>query len=93
MDREEDQDKDYTNGHTDVIVEFQNGETYVASFFTYKNLESIRVQNRISGDFLGGKYFWVESMVFIDECSLGDVRVVINNMLEEGDFENIFRKL
>ena len=93
IDGENDPDIDYKNGNSDVIVEFQNGETYVATFFTYENLESMRLQNKISGGFMKGKYFWKENMVFIDNCSQKNVQLVIQNMIEEGDFQSVFRKI
>lgn len=84
---------DYTNENTDVIVEMKDGEIYVASFFTYKNIATIIEKNKKSGEFLSGKYFWVQGLVLIDKCEMQDVVDVINDLIEEGDFQKVFRKL
>ncbi len=84
---------DYENENTDVIVQFQNGDLFAAAFFTYKNLESLRVQHHVDGEFLNGKYFWADRMVFIENCYIETVWEVVSHLLEEGNFSRIFRKL
>lgn len=84
---------DYTNENTDVIVELAQGDIYVASFFTYKYLETIRRKNKESGHFLKGKYFWMELMVIVEDCSLKTVKRVVKHLINEGDFEAVFKKL
>ena len=78
---------------TDVIVQLSSGEKYIASFFTFKYLTTIREQNLGTGNFMDGKYFWAKNMLLIDECSERNVRLVINHLLVEGNFENVFEKL
>lgn len=84
---------EYANENTDVIVEMSNGEVYVASFFTFGNLDLIRQQSKINGNYLSGKYFWAEKMVFLDSCSIDSIKEVIYDLIEEGNFEAAFRKL
>lgn len=84
---------DYENDNTDVIVQFQNGDLYVASFFAYKNLETLRVQHQKEDEFLKGKYFWADRMVFIENCKKETVWEVVLHLIEEGNFRKIFRKL
>lgn len=86
-------DRDYSEEYTDVIVELVNGDVYVASFFTHKNIEEIMLKNKESGDYLSGKYFWVEVMVIVDECSLETVRKIVDQLIDEGDFDLAFRKI
>ena len=93
IDRQGYEATDYKNNNTDVIVEMENGNVYIASFFTYNNLEAIRAENRKSGAFLAGKYFWTEKMVFIEEIDLEIIKEVIQDLAEEGDFRKAFRKL
>lgn len=84
---------DYTNENTDVIVEFEGGDIYVGAFFTYKNLETKRMEYQNTNEFLGGKYFWVERMVFVDEITKDRIEEVVVHLIDEGDFQNVFRKL
>lgn len=84
---------DYKNTNTDVIVELTNGEAYAASFFTYDNLREVIRKNKLEGTCLHGKYFWVESMVFVEDCSREIIWEIVNDLIEEGDFELAFQKL
>ena len=78
---------------TDVIVQFENGNTYAASFFTYESIDQAKLKNKHSGKFLNGRYFWAERMVVIDNLTRVAVEEVIAHLLEVGDFFSAFRKL
>lgn len=84
---------DYEDEFTDVIILLENGDTYVASFFTYKNIEKQRAAHFVSGEFLNGKYFWADRMVLIENCALENVEEVVNNIIKEGNFFTVFKKL
>ncbi|MEM7374094.1 MAG: hypothetical protein AAF587_36210 [Bacteroidota bacterium] len=81
------------NTHTDVIVELQNNEKFIASFFTFQNITNIQQDHIKSGEFLRGKYFWSRNMILIDRCTRENVMVVIKHLIEEGDFPLVFQKL
>lgn len=83
----------FQDDHTDVIILFGNGSYYSASFFTFQNIWTLKEQNRQNGTFLKGSYFWVEGMILIDDLAINTVKKVINELLEEGDFERAFKKL
>ena len=82
---------DYTNHNTDVVVLLASGKKYIATFFTYQNIKQLQLQNKESGAFLSGKYFWTNNMLLIDECSLESVSTVVEELLEEGEFHNILK--
>ncbi len=84
---------DYRNHNTDVVVEFASGRRYIATFFTYQNIETIKQQNQNSGDFKNGKYFWANNMLLLDDCSLPSVTIVVEELLEEGEFHQVFKSL
>lgn len=84
---------DTENGYTDVIIIFDNGDTYEAPFFTLTGLKEIRKLHKKTGDFLAGKYFWAERMIISKSCELKDIRRVIKHLIEEGDFSKVFKKL
>lgn len=81
------------NGNTEVIVQLTNGERHVASFFTFKNIELIRKENKRNGTFLEGKYFWVKGMFLIDNCGRESISQVVDHLINEGEFFQVFRKL
>lgn len=84
---------DYTDCNTDVIVFMENGAKYVASFFSYKNIEKLRKVHQKTGAHLSGKYFQANNLVLIDNCSKSNVTKVVQYLIEEGDFQMIFKKI
>lgn len=80
-------------GSTDVIVEFQSGEKYIASFFTFDHVGAIREENLQSGNLMSGKYFWKKNMILVDELSKPNLRLIITHLLDIGDFRSIFEKI
>jgi hypothetical protein len=86
-------DQDIDIGSTDVIVLLDDDRKYIASFFTYAFVEYIRNKNRMTGDFLNGKYFWGKNMVLIEECTPEVINPVIKHIIEEGEFNDVFRVL
>ena len=86
-------DKEYDNKNTDVIVELENGDRYVATFFTYKNIEYLRKKNIESGECLSGKYFWATDMFIIDNCLRDNIENVIKHLIENDEFYSIFKKI
>jgi hypothetical protein len=80
-------------GNTDVIVSLEDGRKYIASFFAYNNIDDLRLEHQHNGDFLHGSYFWAKNMVLVEECSPKVIHPVVKNIIEEGEFNDIFRKL
>jgi hypothetical protein len=85
--------KDPSPESTDVIVRFDNGDTYVASFFTYEFVLRKRKEHKRSGKYLNGKYFWSDRMVIIEDCCRKSIKTVVDELKERGDFFTAFRKL
>ncbi len=81
------------NGNTDVIVILKSGETYVASFFTYSNIQQLQQVHKETGEYLKGRYFQASNMVLIENCELATIQHVVNDLIEEGDFLQTFHKL
>jgi hypothetical protein len=80
-------------GNTDVIVVLADGHKYTASFFTYAFIEQMRSKNKLTGDFLKGIYFWEKNMVLVEECSPEIINPVVREIIDEGEFSDVFRRL
>ena len=80
-------------GNTDVIVSLADGRKYIASFFAYNNIDDLRLEHQLDGDFLHGSYFWDKNMILVEECSLKFIEPVVKNIIDEGNFEEAFRQL
>ena len=79
--------------NSDVILTFENGEKWVASFFTNRNIKTLTEKNKASGECLGGTYLWASNMILVDELSRVRIVVVVNDLIEEGEFEDAFDKV
>lgn len=74
---------------TDVIVILTNGIKYTATFFPYAEIDNIRKLNRQNSDL----YIWENNMVLVKNCNQDTVEMVVEHMIDEGDFQFAFRKL
>ena len=81
------------NENTDVIVILDSGKKFIASFFSYKYLIEINHEHTKSGEFLNGNYFWDKNMVLVKDCSRDIIKPVVNDLIEEGNFEKAFLEL
>lgn len=77
--------------NSDVIVSFEKGAEWTATFFTYRNLSTLVEKNKESGECLGGKYFWASGMILVDEISRERIEEVVRHLVEVGEFESVFR--
>lgn len=81
------------DNNTDAIVTFEDGMRWVASFFTYKNIQTLVEKNQRTRECLSGKYFWSSDMKLIDECSRERIEEVVQHLLVDGSFDKKFRRL
>lgn len=86
-------DKNYEDDNCDVMVNFNNGDTYIASFFTFQNIETLRQKFLESGECMNGKYFWSSDMFIVDNLKNDNVKSVIKYLIESNEFKSIFKKL
>ncbi|HAA10513.1 MAG TPA: hypothetical protein DCE41_01985 [Cytophagales bacterium] len=83
----------FENDNTDVIVRLENGDEYVASFFTYRNISDLTKKNKETGELLSGKYLWSSDMILIDRCSREDIEQVIEDLISSSELEDVFTKV
>ena len=84
---------DNSDCYTDIIVEMINGDKYVASAFTYTNIETLKNKHKKSGEYLNGKYLWAKGMFLIQNCTQDDVSEVVTYLINEGEFTTVFYKI
>lgn len=77
--------------NSDVIVSFEKGAEWVATFFTYQNISTLAEKNKQIGECLNGKYLWASDMILVDKVTRNRVEEIVEHLLSEGEFENIFR--
>jgi hypothetical protein len=77
--------------NSDVMVSFEKGAEWVATFFTYQNISSLAKKNQSSGECLNGKYFWATDMILVDELTRERVEEVVIDLIANQEFERVFR--
>ncbi len=78
--------------NVDVRVVLNGQETYVATFFTLKNIESIMRHFSNTGECLSGTYFWSSNMIITHILTQSNIEKVIADMLDTGEFFDVFNK-
>ncbi|WP_299888814.1 hypothetical protein [uncultured Lacinutrix sp.] len=81
------------NDNSDVIVTFENGDKYVATFFTYENINWLRQKNQKTGECLNGKYFFVTDLILIEKLNREEILKIINHLIDEDEFFKAFNKI
>lgn len=84
---------DYENLNTDVIVRFDNGDEYVATFFSFKNLEGMIEEHKQSNEYFSEAYYKVLDAVLVNDFNNAKLHSVIEHMIVEGDFQVVFKKI
>jgi hypothetical protein len=84
---------DYENLNTDVIVQFDNGDEYVAPFFSVKNLEGMIEEHKHSKEYFSEEYYKLLNAVLVNDFNNSKLLRVIEHMMVEGDFQVVFKKI
>ena len=93
--------RDCNYGNTDVVVHIEEEDyygikrikKYIATFYTYNNIFEMKADHQKSGEYLKGKYFFFKNMLLIDNYSKESINEVVNNLIDEGDFNDVFKCL
>mgnify|MGYP001799220689 CR=1 FL=1 len=85
--------KKHLNDNSDIDVEFENGDFYAATAFTYENLTLLKDKNSETGECLSGKYFWAKGMLFVDSLERSVIEEIVHHLLEEDEFKDGFYKV
>ncbi|KAB1158549.1 hypothetical protein F7018_07985 [Tenacibaculum aiptasiae] len=81
-----------TNDISDVIVTFNDNSRYVATLFTYENIEFLRQKHKKTGECLHGQYFWASDMVLVERINRFEIEKLINHLIDTEQFDSIFNK-
>jgi hypothetical protein len=76
--------------NVDAEVILKNGDRYVATFFTLKNIESLMKKYRDTGECNRGQYFWAADLVVVSEITEEIVHDTIADLIRTGEFTKAF---
>src|SRR5438552_6115520 len=81
------------DANTDVIVTWEDGSRWVATFFSYQNVQTLSEKNRRTGERLSGAYFWASNMILADQVSRQCIEQIIEELIKTNEFEMVFTPL
>lgn len=79
--------------NSDVIITFVDGSRFVATLFTYANIQNLRKKNQNTGECLAGRYFWASDMLIVDRIHRKNIEEIIYHLIADGGFEYIFNRI
>lgn len=89
----ENKELDYSLINTDVIIQLDNEDKYIANFIAIKKLvEDIEMHWKATKG-PSKKYYWSKNMVIVKSLKKKELLPMIEYMIDEGDFQMIFEKL
>ncbi|KAA3624886.1 MAG: hypothetical protein DWQ02_22485 [Bacteroidetes bacterium] len=71
----------------------RNGDRFISSFFSFEKIHKQRIEHSKSGLYLSGSFFWAKDMILIDNCNRSSIKKVIEELIDEGNFINAFRRI
>lgn len=77
----------------DVIVTFSDRSRWVATFFTYENINTLRKKDQQTGESMNGAFFWASDMILIDCVNRERIEAVIQYLLDNDEFSYTFRRM
>ena len=78
---------DVMDCNMDVSFTLSDNTEWVATFFTYQNIETLRTKNQSTGECLNGMYFCASDMVLIERMDKEKIRNIVEDMLLNGEFK------
>jgi len=81
--------------NTNVIVTLDDDSEWVATFFTYTNINTLTKKNKLTGECLSGKFFSASEMVLIDKVTRSRIKEVVTYLVNDKplEFLSIFRRI
>ena len=77
----------------DVIVTFPDRSRWIASFFTYQNIQNLREKNQRTGECMSGTFFKASDMVLIDVATRERIEKVIEYAINNDEFTFLFTRI
>lgn len=81
---------DPTDDNIDVIVHFEDGTSYAATFFTLANIRRILAGYAETGECASGLYFWAAHMVIIESLTSENVESAVKDLIKSGELQKAF---
>lgn len=85
--------KEFIYGPADIIVVLSNNKKYLASFLSFRYLEEMFRKKLEGENSHPDLFFWSKSIVVVKNCRIETIERVVDHLLEEGEFLEVFKML
>lgn len=81
---------DPIDDNVDVLVDFETGDRYTATFFTPGSITALLEQYRESGECAGGLYLWADHMIIVERLTKANVERAVADLIANDEFADAF---
>lgn len=81
---------DPSDDNVDVLVDFETGDRYSATFFTPQNITTLLDRYSESGECAGGLYVWAVHMIVIERLTKANVERAVADLIANDEFTPAF---
>ena len=85
--------RDAADDNVDVVVHFEDGRRFGATFFTLRCIQTLMDRWATTGECASGLYFWSRTPIVVRSLEQSVVEAVVADLLASGDFEGAFERL
>ncbi|RAJ70604.1 hypothetical protein K377_07886 [Streptomyces sp. PsTaAH-137] len=77
----------------DVEVRLRDGSRWSATIRTVGHVETLMKRWAVSGEALGGRYFWCSDGLIVRDAGISNMTQVLTGLIENGEFAQILQHL
>ncbi|REK63699.1 MAG: hypothetical protein DF221_09255 [Brevibacillus sp.] len=85
--------EDIHDDNIDVIVTLPDRTRWWGTFFTYKNIESLRQKDKETGECLSGTYLSAANMIICEDLSRETIEKVVDDLLDKGILDKFMARI
>jgi hypothetical protein len=79
--------------NVDVFVDLNDGTRWSGTVFSLAQVDAIMSRHEVSGENLGGSYFWCSDGLIVREAGIAKMTQVLVGLVESGEFKQILRRI
>jgi len=68
--------------NVDVEIVLADNRVFSATFFTLKNIESLLLNYKTTGECANGLYFWAQDMIIVNDLDELTLRKAVNDLID-----------
>ncbi|MEU6383495.1 hypothetical protein ABZ847_08020 [Streptomyces bauhiniae] len=79
--------------NVDVFVDLPDGSRWSATLITLAQVQHVMERWAVSGEALGGRYFWVSDGLIVRDAGISNMTRVLVGLVESDEFTQVLQRL